>query len=179
MKLFFTLISLAIISSNSLANNLNKDPLDYKKVSEFLIEVEGFSSLPYDDVGNRAIGHGYNYKSSPIIEGLEVISESESKMILLSLIIKRAEKLDNFLWENKITLNTNEYTSVISFIYNIGYGAFLRSSCAQFLKVNKKKRYIECTKKYVYYKVNGIPKKSKGLENRRFKEFLLFTNLYS
>ena len=98
---------------------------------EHLKSVEGFSAKAYWDRTNYAIGYGHN---GPDVRGGDVITKVYGERLL---------KQDVSLFENCISqavlvpLKQHEFDCLVSFAYNIGCGAFRRSSLLKKLNQGK------------------------------------------
>lgn len=146
------------------------------KISEKGINIikqfEAFKASPYiDAVGVPTIGYGVTY----YLDGRKVtmkdqpITEQQASLLLESLIEKDFAR---FVPKN---VNQNQFDALCSLVYNIGVGAFTKSTLykkvianpndesikQEFLKWNKGRR-------------NGQLVEFKGLTNRRIKESELY-----
>lgn len=108
---------------------------------------------------------------------------SDGKKVKLGekITLEEAEKL--LLWEltNKskalpvMPVNQNMFDAIVSFVYNLGLGAFLRSTLYKKIQANPFDPTIRNEfMKYTYAKVKGEMKQLKGLVKRRTAE----ANLY-
>jgi lysozyme len=74
---------------------------------------------------------GYGHTGKTVIEGLK-ITETEAEM-LLGIDLDRFERFLNGLY---LRLNQNQFDALISFIYNIGNGNFLKSTMLKKIKID-------------------------------------------
>jgi lysozyme len=84
---------------------------------------EGFSSKPYICPGGyKTIGYGHMLKKG---EKIESVSEEEA-LHLLEEGVKQAEI--SVLKLTKIPLKQNQFDALVSFVFNLGSGAYQRST---------------------------------------------------
>lgn len=137
-------------------------------------KYEGFRSKPYKcPAGIPTIGYGSTF----YINGEKVsmydseISETFASELLETVLNDFAKKVDNII---KVSLNQNQFDALVSFTYNIGIGAFTKSTL---LKKLNNVDFQGASKEFVRWnKANG--KVLKGLTNRRLDEQKLFENKY-
>ena len=143
-----------------------------QKGIELIKQFEAFKANPYiDAVGVPTIGYGVTY----YLDGRKVtmkdqaITEQQASLLLESLIEK------DFARFVPTNVNQNQFDALCSLVYNIGVGAFTKSTLykkvlanpndesikQEFLKWNKGRR-------------NGQLVEMKGLTNRRIKESELY-----
>ena len=127
--------------------------------------------------GVLAIGMGHT--GSDVTEGM-IITEKEAENVLKKDLKKFEGKLNYTLEHDNVTLNQNQFDACISFIFNLGFSAFIFSTLYKKLKAGDyasasnefpKRVYITKTDKLTgeRFKV-----KLKGLEQRRKSEQELF-----
>lgn len=143
-----------------------------QKGIELIKQFEAFKANPYiDAVSVPTIGYGVTY----YLDGRKVtmkdqaITEQQASLLLESLIEK------DFARFVPTNVNQNQFDALCSLVYNIGVGAFTKSTLykkvlanpndesikQEFLKWNKGRR-------------NGQLVEMKGLTNRRIKESELY-----
>lgn len=107
----------------------------------------------------------------------------DGKKIKMGEVITLADAEDLLMWElNKKTialhglkLNQNQFDSCLSFIYNLGIGAFNKSTLLKKIKVNPDDATIKDEfMKWNKARVNGQLVVLKGLTNRRTAEVALY-----
>lgn len=137
-------------------------------------EFEGFRSKPYKcSAGVATIGYGSTF----YINGEKVsmydseISEPFASELLEKVLNDFATKVDNII---KVSLNQNQFDALVSFTYNIGIGAFTKSTLLT--KLNNADFQGASNEFIRWNKANG--KVLKGLTNRRLDEQKLFENKY-
>lgn len=137
-------------------------------------KYEGFRSKPYKcPAGIPTIGYGSTF----YLNGEKVsmydseISETFASELLENVLNYFAKKVDNII---KVSLNQNQFDALVSFTYNIGIGAFTKSTLITKLNIAD---FQGASKEFVRWnKANG--KVLKGLTNRRIDEQKLFENKY-
>lgn len=137
-------------------------------------KYEGFRSKPYKcPAGIPTIGYGSTF----YLNGVKVsmldseISDTFALELLEKTLNDFANKIDKVI---KVSLNQNQFDALVSFTYNIGIGAFTKSTLIT--KLNNCD-FQGASKEFVRWnKANG--KVLKGLTNRRLDEQKLFENKY-
>ena len=137
-------------------------------------KYEGFRSKPYKcPAGIWTIGYGSTF----YINGEKVsrydseISETFASELLENVVNDFAIKVDRLI---KVSLNQNQFDALVSFTYNVGIGAFSKSTL---LKKLNTADLNGASKEFVRWnKANG--KVLKGLTNRRIDEQKLFDNKF-
>jgi lysozyme len=115
-----------------------------------LKDFEGFSEEPYKDVaGIWTIGFGSIYGLS----GKRVTADHP-----------------NITKDQAVDLTENQFAALCSFVYNVGSGAFQRSTAR--MKLNRKD-YLGCADEFLRWKYAG-GRPIKGLLRRRVAERELF-----
>lgn len=142
-----------------------------------IMDFEAGASVPLkayrDSVGKWTIGYGstYNYlKERPVQEG-DIISLEDAKMFLK----KDIDDIRSFLLKVvKRKLLDNEMDALVSFVYNIGKYAFLKSTMLFLLNSNANKKLIaDEFLKWTF----ANKKKSEGLLRRRIMERKIFLGI--
>lgn len=136
---------------------------------ELLKTWEKFRADIYDDsAGNPTIGWGHK-----IIKGdvrfSKPLGKSEASVLLMHDVRKREKFLDGVV---KVLLKQHEYDALVVFVYNIGRGAFKRSTLLEVLNHNDKHRVPSEMLRWVY--AGGRP--SKGLARRRLATATMFVS---
>lgn len=129
---------------------------------------EGLSLRAYQDVaGIWTIGYGH-------IKGVEsgaTISEREAESFL-SDDLKDAQRAVERLV--KVPLNENEYSALVSLVFNIGEGAFARSTVLKRLNRGDREGAADAIELWNKATINGRKKTVPGLVRRRAAEKALF-----
>ena len=135
---------------------------------DFIKQRESFRSEAYQDSGGIwTIGYGTTFiDGKPVQPGMK-ITEQEA----LALKAKDIEKFENVVNKSvKVALSQNEFDALVSLAYNIGGGAFARSTLVRKLNAGDRAGATEEFKKW--NKVEG--KEVRGLTNRRNMESEMF-----
>lgn len=92
-----------------------------------LIELsEGFSPRLYDDVGHPCIGYGCDLtpEEAKSYEG-RMIDKTEGEALMRSRLKPIEEAINNLIYQ---ALTQDQFDALADFVYNLGEGAFRRSS---------------------------------------------------
>lgn len=142
------------------------------KPTENLIQMikknEGFSPRITDDVGHPMIGYGCNLSVAEAkkYEG-RTISEVEAVSLLLSRLTPVVDLVNKIV---KVPLTQNQFDALCDLVYNIGSGAFSKSTL---LKKLNGKDYAGAASEFVKWNMAG-GKVLSGLTKRREEEKKLF-----
>ena len=129
---------------------------------------EGFRSYVYlDSAGKPTIGYGHLIKP---YESFTTITEAEAAR-LLAKDVSTAENAVNAAVT--VPLTQNQFDALVSFVYNVGAGAFSRSTM---LKKLNQGDYFEAQKQFTRWVYAG-GKVVPGLANRRLAESRLFAGV--
>lgn len=136
---------------------------------EQIKSFEGFRSMPYDDVaGKLTVGYGHL-----IVPGDGCVAGSPITMGQATQLLRgdlhTAEQCVNTCG---VELSQNEFDALVSFVYNLGCGAFQRSTLLKFLKQGNKEA---AAKEFSKWCMAG-GKHSDGILKRRFAEQECFLN---
>ena len=154
---------------------VNFDSKTYQKnLLAFLIAEEGIRNRVYkDQAGKDTIGIGH------------LIKPGEERFLSVTLTPKEIEDLffsDIATTENtirtlvKVPLNENQKIALVSLVFNIGPTAFKNSTLLKLLNNGDYNKASLEFPRWVYITLNGQKQISKGLQNRRFREQLLFNS---
>lgn len=122
---------------------------------------------------------GYGHCGEDVKQGM-VITEKEAEQLLKKDLRKFESKLNYCLENDNITLNQNQFDACISFIFNLGFSAFIFSTLYKKLKAGDYAGASAEFPKWVYItKIDPetgerFKLKLKGLEQRRKSEQELF-----
>lgn len=134
---------------------------------DLIKEFEGFRAETYKDSGGiETIGYGHALKPN---ESFVRISEQDAEN-LLKQDIYIAERYVNNNFGKKIRYQ-NEFDALVSFIFNIGQGAFNKSSVNTYIRLDEFKIAMTWWAKWVR---DGRGEIMPGLVTRRKKEIRLF-----
>lgn len=109
---------------------------------------------------------GYGHTGSEVRVGMK-ITQTEADRLLKNDLIVHCNNVSKLV---KVPLNQNQFDALVSFEYNIGYGAFSKSTL---LKMLNQKNYKEAAEQFLRWKYAG-GKVLAGLERRRKAEKELF-----
>lgn len=141
-----------------------------QRTIDLIKQWEGCKLTAYQDVvGVWTIGYGTTAGADVGIEphaGM-TISELEATKLLHKTLDKFAEKVASLI---KIPVTANEFGACVSLAYNIGVGAFAKSTVLR--ELNKGNRAEASAAFHMWNKAGG--KVVKGLVNRRIAEAELF-----
>ena len=122
---------------------------------------------------------GYGHCGEDVKQGM-VITEKEAENLLKKDLRKFESKLNYSLEHDNVTLNQNQFDACISFIFNLGFSAFIFSTLYKKLKSGDYTGASEEFTKWVYITKTDpetgerFKIKLKGLEQRRKSEQELF-----
>jgi lysozyme len=128
---------------------------------------EGFRTNAYlCSAGVATIGYGSTtWGNGQKVKIGEIVSMKTAEVLLLNDLAKRSKVLQG------LNLNQNQFDALLSFIYNVGIGAFNRSQLKKLIVANPNDEAIR--EQFMRWKKAG-GKISQGLINRRTDE----ANLY-
>ena len=136
---------------------------------EFIRQLEGEKLTAYPDiVGIWTIGVGHTgfVDGKPVARGMAITKEKSKEILTADL--KHFESAVNDAV--KVTLTQNQFDALVSLAFNIGEGAFARSTLVNKLNAGDKKGAAE---QFLVWK-NAGGRVSQGLLNRRQKEKAMF-----
>lgn len=145
-----------------------------KNVSEYGIELikhfEGWVPRPYDDgVGVMTIGYGHAIKPGETFPDEITVEQGEE---LLRKDISIAEKAVHDYVE--VFINQYQFDALVSFVYNIGVGAFKSSTLLKKLNCGDFNGTREEFLRWNKGTIKGKKVELAGLTRRRQKESLMF-----
>ena len=140
---------------------------------------EGFVPKPYNDaVGHCTVGYGTllhhgncngkDASEQPYVNG---ISEEDATKLLEERAIEYQKSIHE---QVNVELNQNQFDSLVSFVYNVGNGAFVKSTLLKVLNQGNYAAVPAEMKKWVYGTIDGKKTVLPGLEKRRNAEAELF-----
>jgi lysozyme len=147
---------------------MNERPINEKGLA-IIKESEGLSLTPYICPGGYpSIGYGNRTHATEF----DIITEQQAEQFL-------QEDLEDTYYHLAITtqhlvLTDNQWSALVSFVYNVGIGKFIQSTLSRKLKAGDYEGAGNEFRKWVY--ANG--KKLPGLIKRREKERSLFLEEY-
>ena len=150
-----------------------------EKGIKFLKDCEGFKESPYQCSAKAwTIGYGSTYylDGTKVRKTDPIISEHDADLLMRHTLGNYQDAINSLLIVN---LTQNQYDAIISFVYNIGLGAFKESTILKRINANPKDERIRA--EFLRWNKEKDPKTSKwkedeGLTNRRKKETDLYFN---
>jgi len=131
---------------------------------DLLKEFEGLRLEAYQDIGGVwTIGYGHTKTAKADMS----ITKAGADALLMGDIKWVTEAIERFV---SVPLNDNQYSALVSLIYNIGEGAFRKSTLLRHL--NNGDYRLASAEFPRWNKVKGVT--VRGLTNRRLKEQELF-----
>ena len=136
---------------------------------EQIKSFEGFRSMPYQDVvGKLTVGYGHlMVHGDGTVQGSPITMGQATELLRKDL--HTAEEAVNSCG---VELTQNEFDSLVSFTYNLGVGAFQRSTLLKLLKAGNKEA---AAKEFPKWSMAG-GKEVPGILKRRFAEQECFLN---
>jgi lysozyme len=134
-------------------------------------QFEGYRSKAYlDAVGVPTIGYGSTmWNDGKKVKLGETITLEGAELLLYWEVNRKAIILDS------LELNQNQYDALTSFIYNVGSGAFSKSTL--FKKVKANANDVSIRNEFLKWnkgRVGGVLVELKGLTKRRIAESDLY-----
>ncbi len=136
---------------------------------DLICSFEGKRLTAYDDgVGVWTIGFGTTvYPNGIKVKKGDTCTEAQAKAYMAHDLKKFASAVNNAV---TVPLNQNQFDALVSLAYNIGTGAFSKSTLVKKLNAND---YRSAADQFDVW-VNAGGKRMQGLVNRRAKEKALF-----
>lgn len=136
---------------------------------DLICNFEGKRLTAYDDgVGVWTIGFGTTvYPNGIKVMKGDTCTEAQAKTYMAHDLKKFASAVNNAV---TVPLNQNQFDALVSLAYNIGTGAFSKSTLVKKLNAND---YRSAADQFDVW-VNAGGKRMQGLVNRRAKEKALF-----
>ena len=154
---------------------VNFDSKTYQKnLLAFLIAEEGIRNRVYkDQAGKDTIGIGHLIKDGEERFLSVTLSPKEIEDLFFSDIAQTENTISSLV---KVPLNENQKIALVSLVFNIGPTAFKNSTLLKLLNDGDYKKASLQFPRWVYVTINDKKQISKGLQNRRFREQLLFNS---
>lgn len=142
-----------------------------QKGIDLIKSKEGFRADSYQDSGGIwTIGYGSTmYQDGTKVGPGQTITEAQADALINWEVAMKTNGIRQAL--DKVILNQNQLDAIICFTYNVGVGAFTKSTLLKKIRVNPKDPSIR--DEFMKW-VNVQGKKVKGLENRRKAESDLY-----
>ncbi|MBQ8287469.1 MAG: bacterial Ig-like domain-containing protein [Clostridia bacterium] len=146
---------------------------------ELIKSFEGYSRYAFWDYKQYSIGYG-SYVESPDVYP-DGITEREASELLRTMVDNFNVKLNEFLVDNKILLNQNQFDALSSFGYNLGKYVWTKKDYA-FITMLKTGEYLTDREAFIeaYCSIcHAGGEFLQGLYNRRVREMNIFFSEYS
>ncbi|MGD9800041.1 MAG: lysozyme [Parvularculaceae bacterium] len=142
------------------------------KISEAGIDLikrfEGLELESYQDIaGVWTIGYGHTETAGPN----QKINEREAEELLRRDLAPRERAVEQLAG---VSLNQNEFDALVSFVFNVGAGAFKNSTARKRLNRNDRLGAAEALTWWNKATVGGVLREVRGLTRRRAAERALF-----
>ncbi|WP_229407164.1 lysozyme [Methylobacillus flagellatus] len=139
-------------------------------------QEEGLKLVRYDDATGQPLARGQKAKGYPTIgyghklgtfEDLWTITEAEATRLLVSDLVDAESAVNRLV---KVPLTQNQYDALVSFVFNVGSGAFSRSTLLKLLNAGD---YQGAANQFPAWRMSGGVVMA-GLVKRRANERALF-----
>lgn len=138
---------------------------------DLITEFEGLKLTAYQDIaGVWTIGYGHTETAR---EGM-TITERQAEELLLRDLASREERLNKWADKHDVDLHQTEFDALMSFIYNVGFAGFRRSTAARRIVRGDREGAAEALLWWNKATVNGALTEVAGLTRRRDAERALF-----
>ena len=139
--------------------------------------LEALKLVAYlDGAGNASIGFGATTIDGRRVTMRDRCTEAQAEMWLTNRIEDDYTKLDLFCHVHGINIEDNEAAVILRFSYNAGFAAFVGSSMARDLSLNRVDKVSSDLLKWNKIRVDGTLTFSPGLFNRRMEESQCFVD---
>jgi lysozyme len=133
---------------------------------DLIKKFEGFRAEKYQDVaGNWTIGYGHEIKSGEEFD--DAITEEQATELLEEDASYAVDAVNQYV---TVPLNQNQFDALVSFVYNIGEGAFAHCNGLAILNQGNYEGAIEHFEQFDHS--GGV--EVEGLEERRMAEAALW-----
>ena len=95
-----------------------------------IADREGFSAMPYADHKGWSIGYGHLIKSG---ENLPTVTQDQARTLLMFDIAWAQDAVSSAI---TVPLTQNQFNALTSFCYNVGAGAFKKSTLVKRINAN-------------------------------------------
>lgn len=130
---------------------------------EFVKAREGLSLTPYRDAGGYSVGHGHYLGT----EAGAKITQDRADAYLRADLAKAANEVNARV---RVPLSQNQFDALVSFVFNVGVGAFAKSTLVKKLNAGDYTNAAQEFRRWIYSQGNVLT----ALVNRRKAERELF-----
>ncbi len=135
------------------------------KAYELIRHFEGYSHLPYICAGGKTtVGYGHVLRLG---EKFDSVTEEEAEALLASDILEAEKAIHGGV---TVPLTQNQHDALVSFVFNVGRAAFLRSTLRKVINQGWHDEAPAQFKRWVYAGKKRLP----GLVARRAEEAALY-----
>jgi lysozyme len=167
---FSNVVSEVVDDASELFNGVNIVPDKYKiTAAELLRELEGFASTPYADGSGVSIGYGRNFPDA--LKAPAYITPAEGEAFLYEDIGTADNAIQRLV---DVPLNDNQRAALVSFVYNVGVGAFTSSTMLRKINAGNIASASAEFPRWKYSSETGVKLVNSALVKRREKEQELF-----
>lgn len=147
---------------------------------------EGLELEAYQDIaGVWTIGYGFTgkypdwlrfplHRITDRVGPGQTITEADAERLLVTALASREADLNGWMIVNGVILNQNRFDALVSFIYNVGFSAFKRSTAARRIVKGDWEGAADALTWWSKATVGGKLVVVHGLERRRAAEKALF-----
>jgi lysozyme len=173
-KIGFVAIGAGVLAVIAILFNKNKIMEAFKgtseQVFEFIAKLESFYDKPYWDYSQWSVGYGsgFNWDTNTPVTKDTIVDKPTAKRWLLA---EAAKNMNTINLNVKVPLNANQRTALAAFVYNVGDGAFKKSTLLKKINANAPRAEIEAAWK-AWNIAGGTV--NNGLVNRRAQEIKMF-----
>ena len=135
---------------------------------EFIKKHEGLRLVRYPDAGGKdTIGYGHLILASDVI-GTNITQQQADMMLSSDLMWAEKAVNDGIL----IALNQNEFDALVSFVFNVGSGAFSKGTLRNL--INSRQPSAAIYNWWTTHYITAGGKELEGLKTRRKEEAEMF-----
>lgn len=139
---------------------------------------EGLKLTAYRDVaGIPTIGYGHTLGVTRAdVDNQKTITEAEATRLLRQDVSQVEKQLNRLITDTRIDLTQSQYDALVSFIFNVGFGAFSKSTLLKqlyLMNIKDSESVFKVADQLLRWKYAG-GKVFAGLLNRRKAERALF-----
>lgn len=137
----------------------------------FIKQQEGFKSSVYtDSAGLATIGYGHKLTA---FENYTTISDADASLLLAQDVADAENGVNNLV---NVALSQNQFDALVSFVYNVGVGAFKRSTMRKLINAGNYQGAIGQFGLWSKATINGQKITIAGIYSRRQREAQLFAS---
>lgn len=130
---------------------------------DFITRQEGLSLTPYRDAGGYSVGYGHFLGTEPG----PTITKERAEQYLRADLARTANSINTRV---RVPLSQNQFDALMSFVYNVGDGAFSKSTLLKKLNAEDYTNAAQEFRRWIYSQGNAVV----ALINRRKAERELF-----